>query len=292
MPINTAGSLVRQRALGALLGKARTDRNLTLREVVSAVAPVKLSQSRLSRIENGESAVRSEALDALVEVYEITEPDRAALYQLLPEATGRRSTAWFHAYSQILDADTFGRIALEHEAVEVVEYLPLDISGLLQTPAYAAATQRGGYYTLGEEQVQDHTQIRMRRQERLTGDNPLRVVVYVTEAATHITRGSTGEVLREQIERLIRAADEASISIRIVPNNAGPSAVYSSGLTLLRFPDGAPSIVFLDVVGASLMRDTAKDIERAERSFRHLDEEALSETESVAFLARRAKEIK
>jgi transcriptional regulator with XRE-family HTH domain len=288
----TGGTVVGQRTLGAMLKAERKRvRGRSLKTVAEGTDRA-FSVSRLSRIENGDARPTRADVKVLLKLYGVPKDQQGRFYELLPaEGALPKQHLWYEPYSSILSADLYQRIAIEHEAVRYREHLPLGIPGLLQTREYAALTQHGAYLAMGADEREDHTRVRMLRQERLHTDEPLVLTAYITEATLALTFGAGPALMAGQVQRLIDEAAYPNITIRIVPNNAGFKAVYPCGINLLEFGDASSSVVYLDVVGGSVLRDNERDIQRTLRVFEELDKQALPQEESLGLLHRKLKEI-
>ncbi|MFI6978929.1 helix-turn-helix domain-containing protein [Embleya sp. NPDC050154] len=288
----SGGTVVGQRTLGAMLkAERKRERGRSLKWVVDKTQQA-FSVSRLSRVENGDAKPTRADVKLLLKLYGVPKEQQARFYELLPaEGALPKPQLWYEPYSGILSADLYQRIAIEHEAVRYQEHLPLGIPGLLQTRDYAALTQHGAYLAMGADEREDHTKVRMLRQERLHDHEPLVLAAYITEATLSLTFGAGPELMAGQIRRLIDEAAHPNITIRIVPNTAGFKAVYPCGINLLEFGDASSSVVYLDVVGGSVLRDNERDIQRTLRVFEELDRQALPQEESLELLHRKLREI-
>ncbi|MEU0935559.1 MULTISPECIES: helix-turn-helix transcriptional regulator [unclassified Embleya] len=288
----TGGSVVGQRTLGAMLKAERKRvRGRSLKWVVEKTQSA-FSVSRLSRLENGDAKPTRDDVKLLLKLYGVPKDQQGRFYELLPaEGALPKPHLWYEAYGSILSADLYQRIAIEHEAVRSQEYLPLGIPGLLQTRDYAALTQHGAYLAMGADERADHTRVRMLRQERLDGSEPLVLTAYITEATLLLTAGAGPELMAAQMQRLIDEVDRSNITIRVVPNSAGLKAMYPCGINLLEFGDASSSVVYLDVVGGSVLRDNERDIQRTLRVFEELDRQALPQEKTLELLHRKLREI-
>ena len=115
------------------------------------------------------------------------------------------------------DPDWFRQhVQYEVKASEMSIFEPLAVPGLLQTEQYARATLSTGLVSDIETTLQE----RMIRQEILRRQSPPRLWVLITECALQMPVGGH-EVMRGQLERLLEAADEPNIVLRVVPMGAG-----------------------------------------------------------------------
>lgn len=286
MPVNS-GSVLQRRRLGTELKRIRKEKDLTLDQVHTQS---RITRSRLSRIENGHAEASAEDLELLCAIYEIDTSERGQLEQYARDGQPRTRN-WWTRYSDVLSAGYTEYIAWENEAVRYLEYMPLGVPGLLQTRDYARAMHTGGYFGFGEMQVDDLVDVRMQRQRRLDGPEPLAVEAFVNEAALHIQLGGRA-VLHGQLAHLREMMRRPNVTLHIIPNTASTMVITSNGITVLEFPDDDPDVTFFDVVGSTLLREDPRDARRARRIFGRLTDEALTPEGADALLSSRMKETK
>lgn len=127
-------------------------------------------------------------------------------------------------------------------ACSIKFYQSFLVNGLLQTEEYARELLSVGQRP---DQVDRLVSTRMDRQEILHREEPPWLVVLLDESVIHRVVGNCG-VQQRQLERLSEAAQEPTITVRIVPDGA---RIYPSGaFTLLAFDD-APSVCYAEGVG-------------------------------------------
>jgi hypothetical protein len=102
----------------------------------------------------------------LLDLYRVTDTEqREALFELTREA---RKRGWWTEFGQL--DDNF--VDFEAEASKIFTWQPIVIPGLLQTPEYARAIQRG-YLMTDEKEIDKLVRLRMERQHRPRGpDTP------------------------------------------------------------------------------------------------------------------------
>ena len=99
---------------------------------------------------------------------------------------------------------------------------------------------------------------RMKRQERLTGSNPLQLTAVVSQGALErcARQPSVG---RAQLRRLIACAQWPNIELRVLPFEVGLHVAMAASFMLLSFPEGLLNDVAYQeyaVGGESLARIT------------------------------------
>jgi transcriptional regulator with XRE-family HTH domain len=121
-------------------------------------------------------------------------------------------------------AQVWFRPWLEHEgaATMIRWFEPLLIPGLLQTEEYARAvlTEAG---TFGDE-APDAISSRLSRREVLFRDEkPARFIAVIDETVLHRVIGGP-DVMREQLEDILKACERPNIQVHIVPSTVGAYA--------------------------------------------------------------------
>lgn len=172
----------------------------------------------------------------------------------------------------------------------MTEYFPSGFPGIVQTEGYAQEMIAAAIDGPSEEQIEAATEVRMLRQRRLIEAPVLTVELYFGEV-TLLVAGDL-EVLAEQIRHAIKVARYPNVTLRMVPLSAGRAPILISGVTLLRFPQGADAeFVFIEAVGGMLPRRSGRDVRRAERAFTRVKRYALSPEETITALERKLEEI-
>ncbi|HXV93087.1 MAG TPA: helix-turn-helix transcriptional regulator [Pseudonocardia sp.] len=276
------GSVVRRRRLGRALRELREAAGLS----VEVAAPqLDWSSSKLSRIENGQQRVDVHGVRSMLDLYdaggerwtELTEPARQC-----------HQKGWWRAFG----LDDQGYVPLEAEATLVRDFLPLYIPGLLQTAEYARAVFHTAVDPLTPAQIDRYVRVRVRRQQRLTAeDDPLELVAIVDQAALHRLVGGR-DVMRAQLAHLIEASALPTVTLQVVPWEAGAHAGMSAGISLLRFGDlDMPDLAYTENPIGSIHMEKEGDVARAARTFDRLRSQALSPADSVGLVRRVAEQM-
>ncbi len=189
---------VRRRELGALLRKLRTEKGLTVEQAAERLL---FSMSKLSRMETGLGVATARDIRDLCALYGVT--DEAERDRMLNLAVEGRQPGWWQSYELSQFADYVG---LETDAISVKDYQSILMPGLLQTPDYARAVNEAVIPQPDPERLSEQTEVRLRRQDRLTQDPPLRFWVVLDEAALHRVIGGPA-VMKAQLERRAGGVD-------------------------------------------------------------------------------------
>ena len=270
---------VRRRELGALLRKLRTEKGLTVEQ---AAEQLMFSMSKLSRMETGHGAPSRRDIRVLCALYEVTdETERKRMMNLAVEG---RQTGWWQSYDLNQFADYVG---LEADAVSVRVYQSILIPGLLQTPDYARAVNEAVIPQPDPERLEEQTEVRLRRQERLTQDPPLRFGVILDDAALHRVIGGP-VVMEAQLRHLVELSQLPNVTLQVIPFSVGAHPAMDSTFNVLEFADGVPGVVYVEGLVGWVYMKRSQDFERYVRVFERLCQIALPPRKSVEHIKKAA----
>lgn len=275
------GPLVRRRQLGAALRRHRVDAGLSLTEVAGALL---LSASKISRIETAQRNISARDVRDLLDLYRVTDPEvRGELMKLVEES---RERAWWKEYD--LDPGYERLIGLEGAASVISDYQIGAVPGLLQTPEYATAVAT--FWSDNPAAVKSSVEVRMARQRSLSRKTALNFVV--DEGALRRPIGGP-DVMREQIQKLIKVSAEPRIVFQAIPLSVGLHHGLVSGFIVLQFPEpssvdpaaAVSDIVYHEgVVGAGWYLEQPADVEGYLNAFKGLQQKALTPHATKSFL--------
>jgi transcriptional regulator with XRE-family HTH domain len=273
---------VRRRRLGAELRRLREQKGMTAEDVAQQLL---VSQSKISRLENGRRSISQRDVRDLCTVYGVS--DEAMVEGLMTMAKESRQRGWWHAFG---DLPYSVYIGLEQEAAKIMVYESLLLPGLLQTRDYAMALVAGIQPDRDAEAVDRRVEVRMQRQERVQGDDPVDLWAVIDEAALTRIVGNP-EVMRAQLEHLATLGDLAHINIQVLPFRSGAHPGMSGAFSILEFPESADTaVVYLEGVTSDLYLEKEPDVRRYTGLYEHLRASALSTAESKALIMDKAKE--
>nr|BFF01073.1 helix-turn-helix transcriptional regulator [Streptoalloteichus tenebrarius] len=177
-------------------------------------------------------------------------------------------------------------ISFEQDAASITTFEPLLIPGLLQTEGYARAIHVAGTHTTDPADVEKRVEVRMARQRRLCGDEPVELHTIVGEAALRLEVGGAG-VMADQLWHLVRQASVPNIRIQVLPFNAGAKAGVASNFTVMHFaePRLDPPLGYIDDPFGGHIVDDQEDVSQLVALFGYLSESALDEPTSVDIIA-------
>ncbi|EST23096.1 hypothetical protein N566_26120 [Streptomycetaceae bacterium MP113-05] len=287
MAANRSNPLVARRALGSELRRLRDTLGLSTPDVAAELG---CHNSKISRIETGKRACTPKDFSAMMSLYRVAPNKQEALSELLLKGR-QRTPPWWQVYNDVISANYAEFISFEAEATRCREYQTVLVPAHLQTEAYARAVTAVGFAALGPDQVDSLVEVRMKRQERIYGEDPMAFEALVTEAALHFRVGSLSDH-RAQLGHIRQVAELPHVSVRIIPYSAGADGTLSGSFSVFSFPgDGDYDVAFTESVGSTLLTDDARDVRRVSRLFHNLASVALPEGDSIDLLERVEKEL-
>jgi len=183
-----------------------------------------------SHVENDRRVLSEDKLKEALDLFGVAADERDEFLALRADAKLR---GWWSAYSGLL-GDTMQRfVGLEHGAQSVHCYNSLLIPGLLQTEAYTKALMLAAA-TIRQFEVNQHVEVRMRRQRRLFDDDPLELTAVIHQAAL-VQQNGGQDVLREQLKHLATVLSQReNVDVRVIPFTE-PAGAALGGVTFQTF---------------------------------------------------------
>jgi transcriptional regulator with XRE-family HTH domain len=275
---------MRRRRLAAELHRLRAASHLTLEEVADHL---ECSPAKISRIENGQVAVRIQDARELLDLYRVDEEQQAPLLQMVRQARGK---GWWSEYGDVLDESGQTLLSLEDEASSILVYETNFVTPLLETRRYAwelISSRADAPLELVERMVD----LRMARQQILDRANAPMLTVVLDEASLR-RRVSTRDVMREQFERLADDAGQPGISLRVLLFGAGAHQAMGFPFQIFEFIDDDPHLVHVELLNHGQVLESAEEVGRYRAAFDQAKKRALSPEESLSFLSELAKEYR
>ncbi|AJF65684.1 helix-turn-helix domain-containing protein [Streptomyces vietnamensis] len=273
---------VRRRRLGQELRKLREAKNMTAEQVAERLL---VSQSKISRLENGRRSISQRDVRDLCGVYEVD--DERMVDSLMQMAKDSRQQGWWHAFGDIPYSVYIG---LETDAESLRMYESQIIPGLLQTPAYAEAVISGAMPESTPAEIEKRVTVRTRRQERIRDEErPLRLWAVIDEGALHRIVGSR-QLMVDQLEHLIEQSHLPHVTVQVIPFEMGAHPGISGQYSILEFPDTSDSsVVYIEGVTSDLYLEKAQDVGKYSVMYEHLRAQALNVDQTREFIAKMAK---
>jgi len=252
--------MLRRWELGSALRRLREERQMTIADVTVAMKErfgSSFSTTKLSRMETAKRGVIPRDVHDLCTLYGVSSEEREHLMELAKSA--REQDDWY------ADTDPRGYrryVALEQIAVKAFEYTML---------------------------YMHRVNLRLRRQQLLTGASPLQLHVVVDENAIRRPLPQPG-VMAGQLRHLIAESTKPNIRVQIMPLEVGlyPGS-ESVHWTVLEFPEGdqyPPRTAYAEAVLGGRLIERDADVTRLASAFGVLTRMALNPAESRELMRR------
>jgi transcriptional regulator with XRE-family HTH domain len=270
-------STVRRRRLGAELRRLREAAGITIERVAQTL---ECSDSKISRIETGQVSATTRDVRDMLTLYGIGDERRDELVRLAREA---REKGWWRAFG---DVPIASYASFDAAASSVHIYQALLVPGLLQTAAYARAVIEAVSPEVSPEEVERRIAFRMARQrERLAKSEPPALWTLLDEAVLRRPVGGR-EVMREQLDRLVEVAAQPTVTLQVVPFEAGVHAGMDGAFTIFGFSDpNDPDVVYLEHPTRESVIEAAEEVVRYRQAFDRLCNVALPPEDSTKLVA-------
>jgi transcriptional regulator with XRE-family HTH domain len=204
---------------GQQLRRLREQAGLTQEQLAGRL---NLTAAMLSAMERGSRGTKSDYLDVL---------DREL------NTKGQIHVLWKNANKKSALPPWFEDVpSLQRQAVELKQYSPLLIPGLLQTKDYAWTTLRYGDTTATDAQIREQVEQRIKRQSLLKGDEAPSFTAIVSEAALLHPVGG-GEAMSRQLDHLMDVSDTARITVQVSPMSIEQPPALDESFQLIKLPD-------------------------------------------------------
>ena len=269
---------VRRRRLGQELRQLREAAGLTIDEVAQRL---EMSPAKISRIETSRVGVRPRDVSDLLEQYGVTDTHRENLLILTREA---RQQGWWHSYTDVLSHWTERWVGLESEAQDIRMYEMQLMPGLLQTPDYARAIFRVYYRDEPPEQIGRRVEFRMARQQLVIAESRTPLWIVLDESVLLRQMGSP-ELMQGQYNQLLELSENSSLTIQVLPLNAGIYSGSPAGFTITRLPSPDPEVVNVEYRGGDLYLESEEEVALHTQLFDRIRATAMGPDESLRFIA-------
>jgi hypothetical protein len=244
---------------------------------------IRASESKISRMELGRVGFKERDIVDLLKLYGVE--DQAEHDRMLALTREANAPSWWHAYGDVLDTWFQNYLDLEQAAELIRTYEVQFVPGLLQTPEYARAVMEAGTIGhTGPEAVERHVSLRMARQKLLTREHPPHLWVIIDETVLRRPVSIDGQVMRDQLDRLLDASESGHVTIQVAEFRDGPHPGTSAPFELFRFAEPElPDMVYTEYLTGALYLDSRHEVAA------HL--EVLDHMTAGAASAQRTKEI-
>jgi hypothetical protein len=191
---------------------------------------------------------------------------------------------WWHPYSAVLLG---AYVVLETAARSMRSYEQQVIPGLLQSEEYAIAVIRAARSSepdVPDVEVERRVRVRMERQSLLIRDDPIDLWVVLDEAVVSRPVGGD-EVMRDQLARLVEAAELPNVTLQILPFAVGAHAGMDGTFAILDFPEVEdPGVVYIENATGGLFLEKTDDLQKYGTTFDTIQSTALTPEESTKMI--------
>ncbi|MCQ8833062.1 DUF5753 domain-containing protein [Streptomyces samsunensis] len=213
-----------------------------------------------------------------------------ALVDALADMTGGRTRGWWDEYREHLPAALIDVAELEHHAAELRVALAIHIPALLQTTDHARALFQEVVPPLRQYEVEHRLSLRIRRQEILHRDEPVRYTAIIHEAALRMQFGGA-DTARAQLTHLGEMSEEANITVLVVPFGQGTFPGNGQPIDYVHGPVPQLDTVQLDVHHGCEFLDSEAQLVKYRTVLERMEGAALTSAESRDFIHRIARSI-
>jgi transcriptional regulator with XRE-family HTH domain len=281
----TVSPTVRRRRLAAELRKLRSRAEVTQQQ---AAAHLNCTQAKIGRFETAKRTPSLHDVSELLDFYGVGGSEREKLLNLARDA---RKRGWWHSYSDVLPEWYETYVGLEAEASAIHTYESETIPGLLQTRDYANAITKATLIRADESAVTRRAELRMQRQQRVTGPNPLDLWAVISEAALRRIVGSR-EVLRNQLEYLVKLMELPNVTVQVMPLDAEAYPAQAGPFVILRYSNRVdPDVVYLETHVGGLYLERENELSKYVAMMDHLRAHAVNPEGSVRVINERIGEL-
>ncbi|MER5394112.1 helix-turn-helix transcriptional regulator [Saccharopolyspora oryzae] len=281
----TVSPTVRRRRLAAELRRLRAHAEVTQQQ---AAGHLGCTQAKIGRFETAKRSPSVGDVSALLDFYGVEGCERDQLINLARDA---RKRGWWHSYSDVLPEWYETYVGLEAEASSIHTYEAEAIPGLLQTREYAHAITKATLIRADESEISRRVDLRIQRQQRIVGDNPLELWAVVGEAALRRRVGGPG-VLRRQLEHLLKLVQLPHVTLQVMPLDAGAHPAQAGPFVILRYSNSIdPDVVYLETHVGGLYLEREIEISNYVTMMDHLRAHAVDPDGSVELMQQRIGEL-
>ncbi|MFD3836489.1 helix-turn-helix domain-containing protein [Streptomyces sp. NPDC058642] len=278
-PAPTVGQVV----LGRRLQELREAAGLKREE---AAKVLRVAPATVRRMEMAEVALKIPYVQLLLSTYGVAEEETDAFVALAEEAN---QPGWWQRFHDVLP-DWFSLyVSLEGAARIIRSYEPHFVPGLLQTEAYARAVMEAGTIAQqGSGTIERHVSLRMTRQQLLEKPDPPHLWVIMDETVLCRPVGQGGEIMREQLDRLVEFAERDRVTLQIAEFAAGPHPGTYAPFSLFRFAEPElPDMAFTEYLTGALYLDSRAEVSAHLEVLDHMTARAASAERTKKILRER-----
>jgi transcriptional regulator with XRE-family HTH domain len=270
--------------------RLRTRREQLGVDVQTITTELGFSRNYWSAVENERRTLTVDKLKAVLDLLECDEEEERELLELRA-ATKQRG--WRTRYSAVCPAQALRYYGLEHGAKAIRTYASVLVLGLLQAEPYIRAMMTSEFSTIRQVEVDQLMELRLHRQQRLTGDDPPRLIAIVSEVALVQQIGGPG-VLRDQLRHLAQVVEECPhVDLLVIPFTATWCGIFgASSFHLLDFDSPRlPTLAWHESVTIGNVIDDEHQVRDLSLTYTDAFKRTLSREDSLQLIHRRLHEL-
>jgi transcriptional regulator with XRE-family HTH domain len=173
-------------------------------------------------------------------------------------------------------------VPIEREAAKISGWEPSAVPGLLQTERYARALIKARRPGDDDETVESAVQARMERQGTLTRPKPPLCCYILAEGVLRQAIGGA-EVMQEQLDKIITAANTPGFVLQVLPFSAQQHAGIDGHLYLYERPQ-QPIVAYSECIGGGRLVEDSREVSDLATVMGMLRAAALPPWDSVALM--------
>jgi transcriptional regulator with XRE-family HTH domain len=179
----------------------------------------------------------------------------------------------------------FGQyLEIEETAATLRYWDPLVVPGMLQTEGYAREVMTGTGIGDTEERITEFVGLRMERQAVLEREDPPQVCVILSLGSLRYEIGSR-DVMRGQLEHLIKVAHRPNVALHVVPAGAGAHPGLLGSLVIAGFAGrDRQDVAYLETPLAGWLLEEPEEVARVILLYDTLRGETLPQKASAELL--------
>ncbi|MFJ8662224.1 helix-turn-helix domain-containing protein [Streptomyces sp. NPDC093795] len=182
-----------------------------------------------------------------------------------------------------------GMAELEKQAIELLSYGKLMVTGLLQTEGYMRALLAMRRPPLDQEIIEQRVMARLARQD-IFERRPAPLLSFVMDEAVLRHRYGGKEVLRGQLEHLLLIGQRRNVELQVVPTDCEDNAGVNGPFTVVTRKDGK-QFLYVEVTNISSLETDPEQAVLASARYGIIRSQALSPRESLAFIEKLLGEV-
>ena len=166
----------------------------------------------------------------------------------------------------------------------IAEARVADLTGSDSMRGMAEAVLAGARVQRSKRWIANQIEVRLLRQERLLGEEPIELHAIMLESAL-------AQASKAQLLHLDSRCRLANVTVQVLPHRAGFHEGQYGAFTVLDFPTKADrSVLYVEHAAGSLHVEDPSKVKVAKLTFTHLSKLALTPAESAEWIGRLAAE--